>query len=125
MTRNQEIVAQIAEEMLAQGYRPFIAKRGDYGFFTDAKGSRVVSFGVDLGSVNFSGNYKTSKPLSTGTGWRLETIPGKFDCAGLLNASAPMWATSGAQWRYTTLAEHLETYQPSSQYVEVFAQVTA
>lgn len=125
MNRNQQLIANIAAEVLKQGYRPFIAKRGDYGFFTDAEGSRVVSFGCDLGSVKFSGNYKTSKPQSTGTGWRMDTIPGEFDCAGLFNASAPIWATSGETWRYTTLAEHLKTYQPSSQYAEVFKQVAA
>lgn len=124
--RNQQLIAAIAEQILSQGYRPFIAKRGDYGIFTDADGTRVVSFGSDLGGVNFSGNYKTSAPQLAGTGWPItDNISEPVDCAQIFNSAAPLWATGGAKWRYTTLAEHLKTYQPSSQYEEVTAQVAA
>ncbi len=120
MNTRQQLVAELAEQILEQGYRPFIAKSGEYGFFTDKDGTRVISFGCDLSGVNFSGNYKTSAPRSTGTGWRIaDTISGPFDCEQLFNSYAPQWAVGSATWRYATLADHLKTYQASSGYVEM------
>lgn len=126
MTRNQQLVSEVAAQILAQGYRVFIAKRGDYGFFTDAEGSRVISFGCDLGGINFSGNYKTSIPQQTGTGWRItDNLYDAFDCAQIFNASAPWWAVGDATWNYTTLAQYLKTYQPSSEFSELNNEAAA
>ncbi len=115
----KQIIAKLADEIKKQGFRPFIAEKGDYGFFTDAEGSRIVSFGFDLGGIKYSGNYKTSAPNQCGTGWRMEeSFNDSPNCDALFKAGAPQWATSGATWRYTTLAEHLATYQQSSKYTE-------
>lgn len=115
MTYKKEAIKTLADKIMGAGFRVFIAERGNYGFYTDAAGSRVVSFQYDLGGVTFSGNYKTSAPKTTGTGWGLE--PGTF--AEMFNQAAPNWATRGDDWAYTTLAQHLVTYQPSSRYTEL------
>jgi len=111
-TYKTEATTQLAADIKAAGYRVFIAKRGTYGFYTDAEGSRVVSFQFDLGGFKFSGNYKSK---TCGTGWQLED--GSFE--GMFNQNAPQWAVCGADVKYTTLDQHLATYQQSSQYVEV------
>ena len=110
-----EAVAQLAAEIKGAGFRVFLAEKGTYGFFTDAEGTRVVCFQFDLGGFKYSGNYVTSAPRQTGTGWQLADD----SFTGLFNQSAPSWATGGHEWRYTTLAQHLATYQWSSRYVEV------
>lgn len=112
-----EAVQQLAADIKAAGFRVFIAKSGTYGFFTDAEGTRVVSFQYDLSGFKFSGNYKSDQPRSTGTGWDLGTnLSGNYK--GLFNSSAPDWAVRGANWKHTTLAQHLAVYQSSSAYVE-------
>lgn len=114
----KEQVNELAEAIKAKGFRVFIANRGTYGFFTDTDGARVISFQYDLGVVSFSGNYKTPNPRSTGTGWRIsEGIPYNYD--EVFSAYPPQWATRGVEWEYTTLDQHLETYNKSSKYMEV------
>lgn len=115
MTYKTEMVKELANQIKQEGFRVFIAKSGTYGFYTDTTGSRVVSFQADLGGMKFIGNYKTSAPHSTGTGWELsqDTFQGMF------NQSAPSWAVKGVTWKYTTLEQHLATYQQSSIYAEV------
>lgn len=110
-----EAVQQLAQEIKAAGFRPFIAKSGTYGFYTDEAGSRVVCFQLDLGGFKFSGNYKTSQPKQCGTGWQLAD----GDYQNMFDQHAPQWALRGAEWKFTTLEQHLATYQRSSQYTEV------
>lgn len=105
---------RIAREAIAEGFRAYIAEKGNYGFFTD--GARVVSFQVDHFDTRYTGNYRTSNPKNTGTGWELGSGNGYAD---MLNQSPPRWAHHGASWRYTTPAEHLAAYGPSSKYQEV------
>jgi hypothetical protein len=113
MSRNYkaEAVVQLAKEITEAGFRAFIAKRGHYGFYTDAEGTRVVSFQYDLGGFTFSGDYKSK---SCGSGWRLED--GTF--AEMFSQIPPRWATKGEAVTLTTLAQHLATYDKSSFYVE-------
>lgn len=115
MNYKVEAVQQLAQEIKQAGFRVFIAKSGTYGFYTDAEGSKVVSFQFDLGGFKFTGNYKTSEPRNTGTGWGLED----GDYKNMFNQYAPRWAVRDAQWQFTTLAQHLATYQSSSQFVEL------
>lgn len=115
MSYKAEAVQQLAQQIKATGFRVFIAKSGTYGFYTDEAGTRVVSFQHDLGGFNFSGNYKTDNPRGTGTGWQLvqnRTFQEMFN-------ECPTWSLRGAKWQFTTLEQHLKTYQASSQYVEV------
>lgn len=111
-----ETIKALTKEIKDAGFRVFIAESGTYGFYTDTDGSRIISFQVDGWSgVRFSGNYTTSNPRKTGTGWVLETDT----FSAMFNQQAPRWAVGNATWRYTTLAENLATYQPSSKYKEV------
>jgi hypothetical protein len=120
----REMINEVAQMILAKGYRVFIAESGTHGFYTDAQGSKVIGFQHVLGGVTVSGNYKTSNPSSTGTGWQ---IAGCFDPAEIDNsfaAHAPHWAVGLAKWRFTTLEEHLKTYGKSSGYVELTPELT-
>ncbi|WYW04202.1 hypothetical protein Kallioja_00004 [Pseudomonas phage vB_PpuP-Kallioja] len=110
-----EAVAKLAQEIKAAGFRVFIAESGTYGFYTDTDGSRLVSFQFDLGGFKFTGNYKTDQPRQCGTGWGLED--GSYH--HMFNQHAPRWAVRDANWQFTTLAEHLKTYQSSSRYTEL------
>lgn len=114
MYYKEKAVKELAAEIKAAGFRVFIAKSGTHGFYTDGAGSRVVSFQFDLGGFMFTGNYKTDQPRSTGTGW----VCSEGDFQNMFNQHAPQWAVHGANWKYTTLAQHLATYQASSQYTE-------
>lgn len=115
MSYKTEAVQELAQKIKAAGFRVFIAKSGTYGFYTDADGTRLVSFQFDLGGFKFTGNYKTDNPRRTGTGWQLvqnRTFQEMFN-------EYPTWSLAGASWQFTTLAQHLKTYQASSHYVEV------
>jgi Fe-S cluster assembly iron-binding protein IscA len=116
MSYKVKAIKELAQEIKAAGFRVFIAKSGTHGFYTDAAGTKVVSFQFDLGGFKFTGNYKTSQPSRTGTGWQLQD--GSFE--DMFKQMPPNWAVgSGIDWKYTTLEQHLKTYQASSQYVEV------
>lgn len=120
------------------GFRVFVAKSGQYGFITDAEGSRVLSYGFSDGG-NLGGNYGPPSQAS-GTGWRMDESPWDLktaeDVRKALYAPAPPWcrpASSGCPscgrphesarrdgWQhYTTLEQHLAMYQSSSQYQEI------
>lgn len=107
---------RIARECAAAGFRAYIAEQGNYGFFTD--GAHVVSFQVGHFATRYAGNYRTSEPKKTGTGWELAHGNGYAD---MLAQGAPKWAVGNAQWRHTTEAEHLANYGPSSKHQEVTA----
>lgn len=127
---------EFAQFIKGLGFRAFVAKndgiRG-YGFFTDAKGSRVVSFQMDDGSLG--GNYGPPSRES-GTGWRMnETIwslKSRADVQRVLDADAPDYcrrkreggcprcepARGGFEY-YTNLAQFLGMYGSSSGYQEI------
>lgn len=115
-----KLIADLAQHIRKAGYRPFIAESGTYGFFTDAEGTRVVSFQTRFGGVTFSGNYRSADPLSCGRGWAIDA-GWEATAKGLFESCPPAWATKGFAWRFTTLAEHLKDYQSSSNYHEVTA----
>ena len=119
----------VADEFIAaaleQGLRVFKSWSGTYGLITDAEGERVVSWTVNFSRVRLTGNYKTSDPHKTGTGWEIGEWADGSDLRQTLATEAPGWALRGAVCRITTLAEHLERYQQSSLYVEVTKEVAA
>ena len=113
-----ESTKELAAEIKAAGFRVFLAERGTYGFYTDAEGTRVVSFQYDLCGFKFSGNYNSKR---CGSGWGLGET-GEVSEAGIkamFESGPPLWATRGEQVSLTTLAQHLKTYQSSSRYTEV------
>jgi hypothetical protein len=114
----KEMATGVVREILAAGFRPFVAERGSHGFYTDAEGSRVVSFQCDLGMMKYSGNYVTSAPKQCGTGWQLETA----SYASMFSqVPFPGCVRQGVTWRYKTLKEYQADYQSSSRFAEVFA----
>lgn len=117
----RERTQQIVSAIKAAGFRAFLAERGTYGFYTDADGSRVVSFQCDGLRDSVSGNYQTNMPQQTGTGWRISDDYSIDESAleAYFNQNPPRWAVGDAKWSLTTLEQHLKTYGPSSKYVEV------
>lgn len=113
----QEIMQELSTALLSQGYRVFIAESGDYGFFTNQQGERVISITADLTA---SGNYSTSKPKQTGTGWRIaDNIDMQVsDADNIFNTDPPRWAVGNAECKLTTLENYLKTYHASSKFVE-------
>lgn len=123
---------EFAQFVKGLGFRVFVAGSlgGDgprgYGFITDDKGERVLSFSMEQG---LSGNYGPPS-RGAGTGWRIadsvHAIKDAEDVRRLLNSHPPDWikrydgrnADSG--WRYfTTLEQHLGQYGSSSKYQEL------
>jgi hypothetical protein len=102
------------------GFKVYLAKRGTYGFITDEKAERVLSFSfTDGGSLG--GNYGPPSQKS-GTGWRLAQSPydlrTKEDVRKALYEPAPSFCGDG--WKhYTTVEQHLAMYGSSSHYEEV------
>lgn len=120
---------EFAQFIKGLGFRVFVAKndgpRG-YGFFTDAAGSRVVSFSME---GTLSGNYEPPS-RAAGTGWQMNdsiwSIKSRADAQRVLDATAPDFCRryregvpdSGFK-RYATLADHLAKYGASSGYTEI------
>jgi hypothetical protein len=117
-TYERNIIVEIAKQALIEGLRVFISKdgEGDYGFFTDQEGKRVVTFGCSYLVPRFAGCYEPPSRES-GTGWVImdgypETL------SRLLNAYPPERAGRG--WKYfTTVDKHLKVYGKTSKYREV------
>ena len=117
-TARQQEAAAFAERIKALGFAVYIAESGEYGFITDDTESRVLCFGFGC-AAHLSGNYGPPSTTS-GTGWRMEEDPSDLrtaeDVKRALYALAPAFAGKG--WKhYTTVAQHLATYQASSRYV--------
>ena len=113
-------IEKMAKALLGAGFRVFVAKdgKGEYGFYTDKEGSRLVSFQFDCSDIAFSGNYKSSR---SGSGWRLEDQDASYEA--MFAENAPYWAIGrDPKWHYTTLEEHLSRYQSSSNYKEITMQ---
>jgi len=107
-----EILAPVIAGIREAGFRVFIAEKGNYGFYTDKEGSKVISFQSDLGGVSFSGNYKSKYD---GTGWRIGENFTEFK--NIFKAPVPYWASRN--YKITTLEQHLDQYQSSSKYIEL------
>lgn len=116
----KELINELAQALKSYGYTVYIAKRGDYGFYTD--GQRVVSFGATLNySLDYAGNYRTDTSNTTGTGWCIARDLSVIDeetAKQFIKAVAPSWATRGAKVHYTTPEQYLKTYGQSSAYIE-------
>lgn len=116
----QRRALEIAHAAINGGYRAFIAENGNYGFYTDAEGSRIVSFQVNgYFEESASGNYVTNQPKQTGTGWRMVDSVNTDSLKAYFDASPPHWAVGKSTWRYATLEDQKNRYQSSSRYAEV------
>lgn len=119
----KQAILLLAAKILKSGFRPFVSGSGTHGFFTDAGGSKLVSFQYDplyfpRFDIVFFGNYKTSKPLECGTGWRIECQE-RGDLRAMFHRPPPHWALKGATSRPTTLVEYLALFGDSSRFEEV------
>lgn len=117
MSYKKEMIAEVVEKIKAQGFRVFLADKGTYGFFTDKEGSKVISFGVDLLSIYYSGNYKSSNPQKCGQGWKI--CENAEDFQKVFDASPPYWAVQGFKWSYKSVEDQIAMYGQSSKYQEV------
>lgn len=115
-----QIIFEYAQEAVKKGFRVFISESGNYGFFTDKEGKKVISFGNQYGVIKLSGNYKTNMPYICGTGWG---IYGYKTPEEAYKEYAPNWATQESVWSYTTLEQYLETYQKSSKFIELEEEI--
>jgi len=115
----RERADEIIRAIQTANYRPFLAESGTYGFYTDAEGTRIVSFECHAMSESVSGNYVTNEPHKCGQGWRIADSfrPDMVD--EYFRMFAPRWAVGDAEWRHKTLKEHQAQYQDSSRYREV------
>lgn len=116
----QQLIADTAAFLHSYGYQVYIAKDGDYGFYTDGKS--VVSFSSRYMALQFSGCYTAATPetgRSVGTGWVITndgSVPSSWDAEKYINEYPPEWATRGLKVSKTTPEQHLKTYGPSSCY---------
>lgn len=110
MSYKTEVIAEVASDIRKAGFRTFIAESGEYGFYTDKEGSRVVSFEIRYLSVSISGNYSSK---SCGTGWGI-TDDNKGEYEKYFNENPPYWATKGEKVSLTTLEEELNMYGSSN-----------
>jgi len=113
----KQTIQQFALKALKQGFRVFLSFNGEYGFFTDNEGKKLVSFQTEYFDVVLSGNYKTSAPKQTGTGWRIGSAL-DFTPKQAFETIAPSWALGNATYKFTTLKQHLDFYGDSSGYIE-------
>lgn len=114
MNIHAAIKALVIDVLLRTQYRVYVSKTGTYGYYTDTKGQRVVSFYMTCGDVHFTGNYQSHK---CGTGWQLQ----QDTYENMFNANPPQWATQGERVKLCTQAMQQARYQWSSGYREVVA----
>lgn len=107
-------VQEVTTQAIALGFVVYLSGSNEYGFFTDASGSRIVSFGVDISGIHFSGNYES---LSAGTGWRLNADD--ILKAWKESQHPPSWATKCERVRLTSSQDHLERYGKTSKYSKI------
>jgi hypothetical protein len=112
----KQLIQEIAESLDSFGFKVYLSKDKNYGFYTDGK--RVVCFGGTWNfSVDFSGNYAPSK--EGGTGWSIKNEQSSItrdQANDYIVADAPSWANKNPT--YTTPEQHLKTYGQSSGYEE-------
>lgn len=122
---NKERTAQLVAKIKSFGYPVYLAEKGDYGFFTNLDGSRIISFQIDYFFFNFSANHKS---IGLGSGyritndeqcliWEIDTFCTAKFLESLLNAPAYKSRRKNEKFlSWTTLDQHLAFYQSSSKY---------
>lgn len=122
---DKERTAELVSKIKSFGYPVYLSEKGNYGFFTNADGSRIISFQIDYFFFNFSANHKS---IGLGTGYRITDDEkcllweiDKFCTADFLDSlmNAPVYKSRRKNERFiswTTLNQHLEMYQQSSKY---------
>lgn len=119
-TYEREAIAELADDLVAAGWRVFIAESGGHGFYTDQEGTKVISFQCSLGIISAGLNYRRGS-RTAGTGCQI-TTDFNAGMAGEVFSATP-WSRSGYSAEenggMATLEDHLSKYDPSSHYTEV------
>lgn len=55
---DKERIAELVNKIKSFGYPVYLSEKSNYGFFTNADGSRIISFQIDYFFFNFSANTK-------------------------------------------------------------------
>ena len=125
ITTDKERTSELVSKIKSFGYSVYLSDKGNYGFFTNADGSRVISFQIDYFFFNFSANHKS---IGLGTGYRITNDEkcllweiDNFCTAKFLESliNAPVYKSRRKNERFlswTTLNQHLAMYQDSSKY---------
>lgn len=119
---DKQIATEFAKHVVSKGFTVYMAESGTYGFLTDNSEKRALSFGVDLGSIKLSGNFKHAS-RERGRGWRFKrTVHPRAltptEISDYLYAQAPKWALIGTTGtvEYATVADMLKQWGSSSKY---------
>jgi hypothetical protein len=119
LTHKKQLVQEASRKLIEYGYTVYVAKSGEYGFYTDGK--RVVCFGGCWNfALDYSGNYQPQD--GTGTGWQIAKELGvltREQADQFIKANAPHWAVGNRVMTYSTPEQHLATYGKSSGYERV------
>jgi hypothetical protein len=115
-TYEREYFLNVAQRITACGFTVYEAEQGTYGFYTDNAQTRVVSFGIRLGVLEFSGNYEPNK--ENGSGWRMEEILlNEKALREALYSGVPHWIRfTASKPVFMTVQSYLDHYQSSSRY---------
>jgi hypothetical protein len=118
MTKKQKIIEKTTRNLIKNGWRVFLEKNGEYGFYTDKAGNRVVSFSCSYDGIHLSGEYTTDDPKRTGSGWVINGLVGtEFDAKEAFDEYPPRWAVCGSRWSFSSVDDLLKSYT-HSQYKE-------
>jgi len=124
-TSNKDRTKELVNKIKSFGYTVYLSEKGNYGFFTNTEGSRVICFQIDYFFFNFSANHKS---IGLGSGYRITNDEqcllweiDNFCTADFLKSlvNAPIYISRRKNEKFlswTTLNQHLETYQSSSKY---------
>lgn len=123
---DKQRTAELTSKIKSFGYPVYLSEKGNYGFFTNADGIRVISFQIDYFFFNFSANHKS---IGLGTGyritsdekcllWEIDTFCTAEFLESLINAPAYKSRRKNEKFlSWTTLEQHLKSYQESSKYI--------
>lgn len=118
MTRKEGIL-ELATQMKADGFEVWLSANGEYGFFTNEEGDKIVYFqyGNPSWAIEFSGCLSKGD-RHCGTGWKMDATNHKDAWKEAKNP--PSWYRSymPSTAKYATRETHLKMYGYSSKYAK-------
>lgn len=127
-TQNQNEINRLGRVLKGFGYDVYISESGTYGFFCKPDGQKLISFQVDYFFISFSANHK-SRGLGSGyritsdeqcVMWEMEKWATKEFFESLLDCKPYRSHKSNEVFlSWTTLDQHLATYNSSSKYTKL------
>ena len=129
MKNKKDYIKELALKIKSLGYNVYLSESETYGFFTDNKEEKLISFQIDYFWFNFGSNH-ISKGLGSGHRitsdekyllWDIENFCTPEFLSEIFNCK-PYFADKrkGEEFiRWTSLSEHFEKYQSSSKYSKI------